>query len=124
MWRYFEMLPVKNENNIVSLGEGMTPVVRLKRLASHFGFPSLWLKDESKNPTGSFKARGISVAVSKAKELGISRCIIPTAGNAGGAMAAYCAKAGMDCTVVMPDHTPDIFKKECQRHGAELILVK
>jgi threonine synthase len=124
MWRYFEMLPVKDEKNIVSLGEGMTRIVKLSNLASRFGFSSLLLKDESSNPTGSFKARGLSVAISKAKELGIDRCIIPTAGNAGGAMAAYCAKAGMESTVVMPDHTPEIYKKECKRYGAELILVK
>jgi threonine synthase len=124
MWRYFEMLPVKDKRNIVSLGEGMTRIVKLSNLASRFGFHSLLLKDESSNPTGSFKARGLSVAISKAKELGIDRCIIPTAGNAGGAMAAYCAKAGMESTVVMPDHTPEIYKKECKRYGAELILVK
>jgi len=124
MWRYFEMLPVKQEKNIISLGEGMTLIVRLNNLAARFGFSSLLLKDESNNPTGSFKARGISVAISKAKELGIDRCIIPTAGNAGGAMAAYCAKAGMECIVVMPEHTPEIFKKECRLYGAELILIK
>jgi len=124
MWRYFEMLPVKDQKNIVSLGEGMTRIVKLSNLASRFGFSSLLLKDESSNPTGSFKARGLSVAISKAKELGIDRCIIPTAGNAGGAMAAYCAKAGIESTVVMPDHTPEIYQRECKRYGAELILVK
>jgi threonine synthase len=124
MWRYFEMLPVKEKKNIVSLGEGMTQVVGLNNLASRFGFSSLILKDESTNPTRSFKARGISVAVSKAKELGIDRCIIPTAGNAGGAMAAYCAEAGMECIVVMPEQTPEVFKKECRFYEAELILVK
>jgi len=81
------------------------------------------MKDESFNPTGSFKARGLSVAISKAKELGIERCIVPTAGNAGGALAAYCARAGMACTVVMPRHTPNVFKQECELYGAELILV-
>ncbi len=81
------------------------------------------MKDESFNPTGSFKARGLSAAVSKAKELGVERCIVPTAGNAGGALAAYCAKAGIACTVVMPKHTPAIFKQECELYGAELILV-
>jgi threonine synthase len=81
------------------------------------------MKDESLNPTGSFKARGLSMAVSKAKELQVERCIIPTAGNAGGALAAYCAKAGIPCTVVMPTHTPEIFKQECVLYGAELILV-
>jgi threonine synthase len=124
MWRYFEMLPVKDEKNIVSLGEGMTPVRRLYKLASHFNLSSLLMKDEALNPTGSFKARGISAAVSKAKEFGIDRCIIPTAGSAGAALAAYSKKAGIKCIVVMPEHTPDIFKVQCEHYGAELILVK
>lgn len=123
MWRYAEMLPVFDPANIVSLGEGMTPILPLNKLANKYRFQNILLKDESLNPTGSFKARGISMAVSKARELGIDKCIIPTAGNAGGALAAYCAKAGMQCTVVMPRHTPYVFKKECQLYGAELILV-
>jgi threonine synthase len=102
----------------------MTPILSLNNLASRYGLSSLLMKDESKNPTGSFKARGISVAVSRAKELGIDRCIIPTAGNAGVALAAYCAKAGIKCIVIMPEHTPAIFKKECSLYGAELILIK
>ena len=76
---------------------------------------------KDKNPTGSFKARGLSAAISKAKEFGIDTCIIPTAGNAGGAMAAYCAAAGMNAIVVMPRHTPKMFKDECELHGADLI---
>ena len=123
MWRYSEMLPVLKEENIVSLGEGMTPIFSLTKLADRFGIPDLLMKDESFNPTGSFKARGMSVAVSKAKEFRIRNCIVPTAGNAGGALAAYCAKAGIKCTVVMPNHTPEVFKQECQLYGAELILV-
>ena len=123
MWRYYEMLPVFERKNIVSLGEGMTPLLALDNLAARHGFADLLMKDESLNPTGSFKARGISMAVSKAKELGVKRCIIPTAGNAGGALAAYCAKAGIACTVVMPTHTPEVFKQECELYGAELILV-
>ena len=123
MWRYTAILPVFHEKNIVTLGEGMTPLFSLNKLATKFGFADLLMKDESFNPTGSFKARGISVAVSKAKEAGIKRCIIPTAGNAGGALAAYCAKADIACTVVMPTHTPEIFKQECKLYGAELILV-
>lgn len=124
MWRYFEMLPVLDKRNIVSLGEGMTPVIELNNLAIQYNFELLLLKDESYNPTGSFKARGISVAVSKARELGIDRIIIPTAGNAGGALAAYCAKANMKCIVVMPENTPEIFKEECRLYGAELLLEK
>jgi len=118
-----EMLPVINSKNIVSLGEGMTPVFSLNKLGNRYGFPGLLMKDESANPTGSFKARGLSVAISKAKELNIKQCIIPTAGNAGGALAAYCAKAGIKCTVVMPTHTPMIFKQECEMYGARLILI-
>ncbi len=124
MWRYAEMLPVNNKDNIVTLGEGMTPLLSLNKLADRFGFSDLLMKDESVNPTGSFKARGISMAVSKAKEFAIDHCIIPTAGNAGGALAAYCAKADIKCTVVMPRHTPGIFKQECELYGAELILVE
>jgi len=123
MWRYFEVLPVMERKNIVSLGEGMTPLLTLEKSAARHGFADLLLKDESFNPTGSFKARGISAAVSKAKELGIKKCIVPTAGNAGGALAAYCAKAGIACTVVMPRHTPGVFKQECELYGAELVLV-
>lgn len=123
MWRYAEMLPVKHKENIVTLGEGMTPLFALEKLASQFGFSNVLLKDESSNPTGSFKARGLSAAVSKAKEFGIEKCIVPTAGNAGGALAAYCAKADIKCTVIMPRHTPKIFKQECELYGAELILI-
>src|SRR5258706_2542470 len=114
LWRYLEMLPVKDPTNIISLGEGFTPILPLKKLSNKYGYSSLLMKDESHNPTGSFKARGISVAISKAKELGIKKFIIPTAGNAGGALAAYCAKAGMECIVIMPAHTPDVFKNECE----------
>lgn len=123
MWRYAEFLPVMDADNIVSLGEGMTPVIYPKRLTEKHGLPNFFIKDESGNPTGSFKARGISVAVSKAREFGFEGCIVPTAGNAGGAMAAYCAAAGMKAVVVMPTHTPDVFKEECRLFGAELVLV-
>src|SRR6516165_6444711 len=123
MWRYREMMPVMDDANIVTLGEGMTPIISLKRTAEKYGLSNLLLKDEGRNPTGSFKARGLSAAISKAKEFGIDTCIIPTAGNAGGAMAAYCAAAGMNAIVVMPRHTPKMFKDECELHGAELILV-
>lgn len=124
MWRYAEMLPVLDKKSIVSLGEGMTPILYLNRIAARYGFDTIFMKDESGNPTGSFKARGISMAVSKAKEAGVRTCIVPTAGNAGGALAAYCAKAGMQSTVVMPAHTPQVFKQECELYGAELILVE
>ena len=123
MWRYYEVLPVLDEANIVSLGEGMTPMRSLEKLGDRLGFTDLMMKDESYNPTGSFKARGLSVAISKAKEFGITHCVIPTAGNAGAAAAAYCAKADIECTVIMPRDTPDLYKQEVDAYGAELILV-
>ncbi len=124
MWRYAKLLPVLDKKNIVSLGEGWTPLLKLNNLSDQLGIENLLMKDESQNPTGSFKARGLSAAVSKAKEFGIKDCIIPTAGNAGGALAAYCAHAGMNATVVMPAHTPKAFQMECELFGAELILVE
>lgn len=123
MWRYGALLPVLDKKNIVTLGEGWTPLLKMDRLSSILQMDSLSIKDESLNPTGSFKARGLSMAISKAKELGLYDCIIPTAGNAGGAMAAYCARAGMNATVVMPRHTPRAFKVECQYFGARVIEV-
>ncbi len=124
MWRYFPLLPVFDRKNIVTLGEGFTPLLQLNKLATALDLDRLTMKDESFNPTGSFKARGMSAAVSKALELGIQKCIVPTAGNAGGALSAYCAKAGLEAIVVMPDHTPEIFKNECRMYGAQVILEK
>ena len=123
MWRYGALLPLLHDENKVTLGEGMTPMLNLPRLAARHELTSLLLKDEGQNPTGSFKARGLSMAVSKAKELGVDGCIIPTAGNAGVAMAAYCARAGLDAVVVMPRHTPMAFREECLWYGAEVELV-
>lgn len=123
MWRYREVMPVFEPDNIVSLGEGMTPILTPKHLRSKYELPQFFIKDESANPTGSFKARGLSAAVSKAKEAGAHTCIVPTAGNAGGALAAYCAAAGMKAIVVMPRHTPQVFKDECLLYGADLVLV-
>ncbi|MFL9485585.1 threonine synthase [Chitinophagaceae bacterium LWZ2-11] len=123
MWRYAALLPMFDEKNIVSLGEGFTPIHTLHKLSAKLSIKNIYLKDESVNPTGSFKARGISAAISKAKELGIQHCIIPTAGNAGGALSAYCAKADIKATVIMPTHTADTLKDECSLYGAELILV-
>lgn len=123
MWRYEELLPVLQKKNVVTLGEGFTPILPLTTLARKHNFGELLLKDEGQNPTGSFKARGLSMAVSKAKELGVAGCIIPTAGNAGVALAAYCARAGMRAVVVMPRHTPKAFREECYWYGAELHLV-
>ncbi|SNC68095.1 threonine synthase [Hymenobacter gelipurpurascens] len=123
MWRYHSLLPLLDEANRVSLGEGWTPMLTLQRLGHRYGLRDLRLKDEGQNPTGSFKARGLSMAISKAKELGVTGCIIPTAGNAGVAMAAYCARAGLRAVVVMPRHTPKAFKEECYWYGAEVHLV-
>jgi len=123
MWRYAAMLPLFNMDSRISLGEGMTPILSLNKIGEKYGFSNLQMKDEGLNPTGSFKARGISMAVSKAHELGVKECIIPTAGNAGGALSAYCAAAGIKCTVVMPKDTPSMFKEECERHGAKLVLI-
>ena len=123
LWRYEELLPGIQPENRVSLGEGFTPILTLNRLASQNNLQHLLLKDEGLNPTGSFKARGLSMAISKAKENGEQACIIPTAGNAGVAMAAYCARAGMEAVVVMPRHTPDAFKEACRAYNARLIEV-
>ena len=123
MWRYSAFLPVLDPDNIVSLEEGWTPIHSVSRIASLMGIHKVLLKDESMNPTGSFKARGLSVAISKAKELGITHCMIPTAGNAGGALSAYAAKANIKATVVMPRHTPKTLQDECSYYGAELILM-
>ena len=120
MWRYRKLLPIEKDENIVSLGEGMTPLIHLNNLGKQQSVPQLWLKDEAYNPTGSFKARGLAMAISKAKELGVKRCVIPTAGNAGGAMSAYCAKAGMEALVYMPLQTPKTFAKECEFYGAKV----
>jgi threonine synthase len=123
LWRYREVLPVVTESSIISLGEGFTPLLRARRLGDQLGLPNLYLKDESQNPTGSFKARGMAVAVSKAHELGIRRLAVPSAGNAGGALAAYAAKAGMEAAVYMPEETPLANLVECRLHGARVLLV-
>ena len=123
MWRYRALLPLFHDDHKVSLGEGFTPLLRLPRLGNRYDLRDLLLKDEGQNPTGSFKARGLSMAVSKARELGAAGCIIPTAGNAGVAMAAYCAKAGLQAVVAMPRHTPKAFQEECYWYGAEVQLI-
>ena len=123
MWRYFETMPVLDEANIVSLGEGMTPVLQAPRLAQAIGATNLVIKDEGQNPTGTFKSRGLSAAVSKAKELRAAGVTIPTAGNAGGALAAYAARAGLDAHVFMPKDALDSNKKEVTHAGGTLHLV-
>ena len=124
MWRWHELLPVVHPGNQVSLGEGDAPLLRLPNFEQKLGMRQLYLKDESSNPTGSFKARGLAAAISKAKELGIQKVVIPTAGNAGGAMAAYAARARMDALVYMPVDTPLANLEECRMAGAEVVLVE
>jgi threonine synthase len=123
MWRWCELLPVRNPENMLDLGEGDTPLLRAGRLGENLGLKNLYIKDESQNPTGSFKARGLAAAVSKAKELGIHRVIIPTAGNAGGAMAAYAARGGLEACIYMPTDTPRANIEESIITGAEVNLV-
>jgi threonine synthase len=123
MWRWAELLPVQQPENRIFLGEGDTPLLRLPSFENLFGLHNLFLKDESSNPTGSFKARGLSAAISKAKELGVQKVIIPTAGNAGGAMAAYAARAGLKAHIFMPRDTPFANVEESRMAGAEVILV-
>jgi threonine synthase len=123
MWRWHELLPVREPENIVTLGEGDAATLHLPRVGKALGLSNLFVKDESSNPTGSFKARGLSAAVSKAKEMGIEKVIIPTAGNAGGAMAAYAARAGMKSLIYMPKDTPSANIIESRIAGAEVILV-
>tara|TARA_B110000263_G_C15301086_1_gene508020 strand:- start:596 stop:1765 length:1170 start_codon:yes stop_codon:yes gene_type:complete len=123
MWRYFEMLPVRDESNIVTLGEGFTPIFETRKLGSELGSESLILKDEGLNPTASFKARGLSAAVSKAKELGLRKLTMPSAGNAAGAMASYAARAGMEAFVFMPQDAPEANQKEVAVSGGNLFLI-
>lgn len=123
IWRYHELLPVSDPKNRLSLGEGFTPLHRVQRLGKELGFDHLYIKDEGLNPTGSFKARGLAVAVSKALELGIKSVSIPTAGNAGGAMSAYAALAGIEAHVFMPVDVPAPFINECKALGAKVTLI-
>ena len=118
IWRYREMMPVEFSENIITLNEGWTPLVSAVRLGNQLGVSNLLIKDESLNPTGSFKARGMSAAISNAKEKGVKKIAIPTAGNAGGAAAAYAAKAGMESYIFMPADTPLTFQVECKQYGA------
>jgi len=123
LWRYREVLPVENDENIVSLGEGWTPLLHARRLGEQIGFDELYIKDESQNPTQSFKARGMSAAVSMAKELGAKKLAVPSAGNAAGALAAYAARAGLECFIFMPNDTPRANVVECEQTGAHVTLM-
>src|SRR5438874_2635754 len=123
LWRYRELLPLRDDANLVSLGEGFTPLLPAKSLAGELGLKGIWIKDEAQNPTGSFKDRGLSLAISGAKELGVKKAAIPSAGNAGGSLAAYAARAGIEAHVFMPRDTPIANQIEVQQYGARLTLV-
>jgi threonine synthase len=123
LWRYHEVLPVRDPANVVTLGEGMTPLLPLRTYGATIGVPRLLLKDEGLIPTGSFKARGAAVGVSRAAELGVKGVAMPTNGNAGAAWAAYAARAGMRSLIAMPVDAPVITRAECAVAGAELYLV-
>ena len=123
LWRYTELLPISNPEDIVTLGETITPLVHAKRLGEKFGLTEVWVKDESRLPTGSFKARGLAMAVSKAKSLGLKALAIPSAGNAATALAVYAAAAGITAHIFMPKDTPAFNKQTCQLAGANVTLI-
>jgi threonine synthase len=123
LWRYHEVLPVSDPANVVTLGEGFTPMLPAARYGAAVGVPGLLLKDEGLIPTGSFKARGAAVGISRARELGIRRVAMPTNGNAGAAWATYAARAGLHATIAMPVDAPMITRNECLAAGADLHLV-
>jgi threonine synthase len=123
MWRFAELLPVEDPANVVTLGEGGTPLLEATNLGKRLGLTRLFIKEEGLNPTGTFKARGISAAISRAGELGAAGLTMPSAGNAAGAAAAYCARGGMELKVFMPQDVPDANKKECLLTGSEMNLV-
>src|SRR6202165_902763 len=123
LWRYAPVLPVRDASSIVSLGEGMTPLLQTARIGAQLGARNLWVKDEGLNPTGSFKARGLSCAVSMCVELGIRKVAIPSAGNAASAMAAYAAAAGIEAHIFMPRDVPQSNYFECKAFGAHVTLV-
>ena len=123
LWRYREVLPLPAEVEPISLGEGGTPLLRAARFGGGLGVPDLWIKDEAQNPTQSFKARGMAVAVSMAKYMGATKLAVPTAGNAGGALAAYAARAGLEAHIFMPRDTPRANIIECRELGANVVLI-
>ncbi len=123
LWRYREWLPLQDMSNCVSLGEGFTPLIEAPRLASDLKLTTLWIKDEARNPTGSFKDRGLSLAISMAHELGIRKVALPSAGNAASALAAYAARVGMESHIFMPRDAPRANQMEVTRCGAKLTLV-
>jgi threonine synthase len=123
MWRYGPILPVDDSRNVVSMGEGWTPLIRSRRLGDRLGASNLWVKDEGQNPTGSFKARGLSCAISMCRELGIRKVAIPSAGNAAGALATYAAAAGIEAHIFMPRDVPQSNYIECKAAGVHVTLI-
>ncbi len=123
MWRYTEIMPARDPAHVVTLGEGWTPLLAMAGLERLTGLTNVWAKDESRNPTGSFKDRGLGAAVTRARELGVTAVAIPSAGNAASAMSAFAARAGMDAFVFMPQDTPDAMKAESAAYGAHVFLV-
>ena len=123
LWRYREVLPVESDENIVTLGEGYTPLVHASQLGAQLGLKELYIKDEGQNPTQSFKARGMTAAVSMAKELGAQKLAVPSAGNAAGALAAYAARADLEAHIFMPRDTPRANVIECEQTGAQVTLM-
>lgn len=123
LWRYKELLPIEDEKNIISLGEVITPLIKLEKLSKKLGLETLYLKDEGFNPSGSFKSRGAAIGISKAKELNVKAFAMPTNGNAGASWSIYAAKANIKAYIVMPKDAPTITRNECIVSGAELFLV-
>jgi threonine synthase len=123
LWRFREVLPLPAEAQPVTLGEGGTPLLRAGRFGKAIGLTNLWVKDEAQNPTQSFKARGMTTAVSMAKHLGATKLAVPSAGNAGGALAAYAARAEMEAHIFMPSDTPRANIIECRELGAHVVLI-
>jgi threonine synthase len=124
LWRYAPLLPVRNPNEAVTLGEGWTPFLRSDRLARHVGCDELWIKDEGRNPSGTFKDRGAAVAVSRYRELGVKAVALNSSGNAGGSWALYTARAGMQCTTILPTDTLDSSRRQCELGGAGTYYVE
>jgi threonine synthase len=123
LWRWAELLPIDDLAQRIDLGEGGTPLLRIDRLSAQLGLSEVWLKDEGRNPTGSFKARGMATAVTRAKALGVKEFVVPTAGNAGGAAAAYAARAGLAIHVYLPKDAPPANIDECRAVGADVHLI-
>lgn len=123
LWRYREVLPLESDEHLVTLDEGWTPLLHAERLGDKLGLRRLYIKDESQNPTQSFKARGMATAVSMARELGVKKLAVPSAGNAAGALAAYAGRSGLECFIFMPKDTPRANVVECEQTGAHVTLM-